>query len=65
MKVVIEKYEDMEQLKNHLENDWIVNLEKCDIKTRRRVIDFLSGFAFLNGSLKKLNKDEYEVTLQI
>ncbi len=64
MKIEIEKYQDIEKLRNNLENEFIVNLEKSDLKNRTRIIDFLGGMIFQKGSLKKLNKDEYEVIIE-
>ena len=38
-------------------------LSKLDIKQRLRVIDFLSGLSFKNGSLEKLNNYTFDVVV--
>ena len=65
MKIKLKKYQDIENLKNDLENEFIINLEECDKKARVRIIDFLSGLAFQKGSLKKINKDEFQVIIEV
>lgn len=65
MKININTYQDIEKLKNNFENEFIINIEKCDLKTKERIIDFLSGLVFLKGSLKKISKDEYKVVIEV
>lgn len=65
MKININTYQDIEKLKNNFENEFIINIEKCDLKTKERIIDFLSGLVFLKGSLKKINKNEYKVVIEV
>ena len=39
------------------------NLEDCENTDRKRVIDFLSGLTFLNGSMCKITKNQFEIRL--
>lgn len=43
-------------------NNFTVNLSKLSIRERLRVIDFLLGLSFKNGTLKKINKDTFKVS---
>lgn len=65
MIIKLEKYQDIEKLRVNLENEFVVNLEECDLKGKERIIDFLSGLVFLKGSLKKINKNEYRVVIEL
>lgn len=62
-KIKLNKYSDLEKLKELNENEFIVSLEECENKQRIRIMDFISGIAFLNGSIKKLNKDEFQIKI--
>lgn len=57
----ITNYNDIENIKNYLGNDFIVDLEDCDVSVKRRVMDFLSGLLYLNGKLEKINRDQFAV----
>ncbi len=63
MKIKLEKYQDIEKLKKYLECELLINLEDCDAKTKIKIIDFLNGLVFQKGSLKKINRNEYEVII--
>ncbi len=65
MNIKLKKYRDIEKLKNNLENEFLINLEECDSKTRIRIIDFFSGLVFQKGTLKKISKNEYEVIIEV
>ncbi len=65
MIIKLEKYQDIEKLRVNLENEFVVNLEECDLKAKERIIDFLSGLVFLKGHLKKINKNEYKVVIEV
>lgn len=56
-------YGDLEKIKEIKENEFILDLEDCPLKPRERIMDFLSGLTFLNGSLKKLNNHEFEIKI--
>lgn len=59
----INSYNDVEKLAEMLkEKDVVIDLEDC--KDRIRVLDFISGITFYNGSVKKLTKDTFEVSLK-
>lgn len=62
-KIKMNVYSELEKIKELKENEFIVNLEDCSMSQRTRIIDFLSGLAFLNGSLKKINANEFEVKI--
>lgn len=57
----ITNYNDVENIKKYLENDFIVDLEDCSSSVKRRVMDFLSGLLYLNGKLEKINKSQFIV----
>lgn len=57
--MIIEKYSDIEKI----EDNMIVDLSKLEPKIAIRVIDFLNGLTFKNGSLKKLESGKYLVKM--
>lgn len=62
-KIKMEVYSELEKIKELKENEFIINLEDCSVQQRERIIDFLSGLTFLNGSLKKRNNCEFEIKI--
>lgn len=63
-KIEITSFKELETLKDKLqENNFIIDLANCEINERGRVIDFFAGLTFFNGSIKKLTKDEFEITI--
>lgn len=62
-KIKIDVYGELEKIKEFKENEFIIDLEDCPLKQRERIMDFLSGLTFLNGSLKKLNNHEFEIKI--
>lgn len=58
--MIIEKYSDIEKI----EDNMIVDLSKLEPKIAIRVIDFLNGLTFKNGSLKKLESGKYLVKIR-
>lgn len=52
-KIIIEKYDDLERLKDYQEKDLVVDVESCPNLLRNRVIDFLAGITLLGGKLEK------------
>lgn len=62
-KIKIDSYSALEKIKELEENEFIINLEDCPINQRKRIVDFLGGLTFLNGSLKKMNSNEFEVKI--
>lgn len=70
MKVLkIKNYEDIKNIKGDLytiffgESDYIIDLEECSTSNRKRVIDFLSGLVYLNGTLEKINKNQFAIKM--
>lgn len=62
MKIIkINNYDELEKLKE--ENEFIVDMSDTPINLKSRVIDFLGGVTHINGSLKKLNANNYKVTI--
>ncbi len=59
---ILKKYQDIYDIAKN-ENSFIVDLSKLDIKQRLRVIDFLLGLSFKNGSLEKLNNYTFDVVV--
>lgn len=57
--MIIEKYSDIEKIDDNM----IVDLSKLEPKIAIRVIDFLNGLTFKNGSLKKLESGKYLVKM--
>lgn len=66
MKVVKpEHFESVPQIADHLLNKRtvVLNLEKANKETARRLIDFLSGVAYsIDGSLRKIASNAYVIT---
>ena len=59
----IEKYSNIQNKKKKKGNQFIINLTHTDLKEREKIICFLSGLTFLNGTLKKQNKDEFLIVI--
>ena len=58
--ITINKLNDVYDIAKY--NDcFIVNLSNLSLNNRLRVIDFLFGISFKNGSLKKIDKDTFKV----
>ena len=57
--IVLNKYSDIYKVANNT-REFIINVSKLSIKQRLRVIDFLCGLSFINGSLKKLDVNTYK-----
>ena len=54
--MIIESYSDLK----YLEDNMVVDLSKLNMRIKKRVIDYLAGFAHY-GELVKINKDKYLV----
>ena len=61
--IKINVFQELEKLREIKENGFIINLEDCPFHQRTRIVDFFSGFTFLNGSMKKLNNHELEIKI--
>lgn len=59
----IEKYSDIKNIKMKIGNHFIINLTNADLREREKIICFLGGLTFLNGTLKKQNKDEFLIVI--
>lgn len=60
----ITKYSDINSIINNKETEILISLDKCDTKTKLRVIDFISGFSCKSGIFKKLKKDLFSFNLK-
>ncbi len=60
-KIKITSYNDLKELIK--ENEFIVDIKDVPLNQKSRIIDFLSGLTFINGSLKKESVDTYEVII--
>jgi len=58
--IILGKYDDIFDLVKR-ENKFIVSLKKLPLKHKLRVIDFLSGLTFTNGTIKKVEVDVFEI----
>lgn len=64
-KVELSSYLELEKLKDALQqNTIVVDVSNCNVKERIRVIDFLNGLTFFNGSIKKIKCNEFQITLE-
>lgn len=62
MKIIkITSYDELRNLK--LENELIVDIKDTPLELKTRVIDFLAGLTLMNGSLKKISTDTYEIII--
>ena len=57
--IILNNYSDIYDIAKE-EREFIVNISKLPIKQRLRVVDFLCGLSFINGSLEKINADTYK-----
>lgn len=55
---ILKKYQEIYDLCKK-EGSFIVDLKELDMKSKLRVIDFLSGLTFRHGLLKKISADTY------
>ena len=55
----IEKYSDIEKIQIKGKDKFIINLNNADIKERTKILFFFAGITFLNGRLKKEDKDNF------
>ena len=58
------KYEDLGCISKYKGKEVIVYLEECDIKLRRRVIDFLAGRIQQKGKLEKISSNKFIVKIE-
>lgn len=62
MKIIkIKSYDELEGLIK--ENEFIVDISDASLKLKTRIIDFLAGLTLINGSLKKVSVDTFEVII--
>lgn len=59
--IKIKKYEELEKLRE--ENAFIVDISEASTHLKARIIDFLGGLTLVNGSLKKISNNCYEVVM--
>lgn len=61
--IKINTYSELEQFKKLNKKEFILDLKDCPANQTERIIDFMCGLTFLNGSMKKLNSCEYEIRI--
>lgn len=61
--IKINNYNELENLKEIDETEFIVDLSETIVEQKSRIIDFLCGLTFLKGTVKKLERDTYEVII--
>lgn len=65
MKILkILKYEDLGYISKCDGKEFIVDLEECDIKLRRRVMDFLTGRTQQKGKIEKISSNKFIVKIE-
>ena len=57
--IIIKKFNDIYDVVKR-EREFIVDISKLSIKQRLRIIDFLCGLTFINGTLEKINANTYK-----
>lgn len=57
----INHYNELEKLKG--EKQFIIDIKDANANIKIRIIDFISGLTFMNGNLKKIEQDTYEVII--
>lgn len=60
-KIEINSFCELEKIKNLRGGECIVNLCNCSFRERLRIVDFLCGLTFLDGYIRKLSCNEFEV----
>lgn len=66
MKIVEIKNLDMlKELKVMKGEEFIVDFENCKNNDKIKIIYFLSGLTFINGSLKKIASGKFEIRISI
>ena len=61
--IKIDNYKDLEKIVNATYIEFKIDLQDCELKDKKRVVDFLAGLTCKCGSLKKLSKEEFEVKI--
>lgn len=62
MKIIkINNYGELEKLRK--ESEFLVDISNTPLELKTRIIDFLAGLTLINGSLKKVSVDTYEVII--
>lgn len=62
MKIIkINNYSELEKLRK--ESEFLVDISNTPLELKTRIIDFLAGLTLINGSLKKVSVDTYEVII--
>lgn len=59
--IKINDYNELESIKEIEEKEFIVDLLETMVEQKRRIIDFLCGLTFLNGTFEKIEKDIYKI----
>ena len=63
-KIKINNFVELENIREELnDSKFIIDLEEAEIAERKRVMDFFTGMTYLKGSMKKINANEFEISI--
>lgn len=62
--IKIRRFSDILQISKSLNKELTIDLSETNNKERLRIIDFLAGLTYFNGSFKKIDKDNYLIKLK-
>lgn len=66
MKIIEIKNIDMlKELELKKGEEFIVDFENCKNTDKIKIMYFISGLTFINGSLKKIESDKFEIKISI
>lgn len=62
--IKINNFVELENIRESLnESKFIIDLEDAEITERKRIMDFFTGMTYLKGSIKKININEFEISI--
>ena len=60
----LKRFSDLSKVIKVKEESIIIDVSLANMKERLRIVDFLCGLTYFNGSLKKLENSKYLVSLK-
>lgn len=62
--IKVNNFVELENIRESLnESKFIIDLEDAEITERKRIMDFFTGMTYLKGSIKKININEFEISI--
>ena len=62
--IKVNNFVELENIRESLnESKFIIDLEDAEITARKRIMDFFTGMTYLKGSIKKININEFEISI--